>query len=206
MIFLPLTPRPSTPVTKQQQPDPKMPPLTRTQILVVIGVTAVVLWLVTKFWLHFGTVSLLPLRWNATVLPWGVGLGLAITVASSLVYRLWPAYRHSADFYLEFVLKPLVLLDLIWVGLLPGLSEELLFRGVMLPALGLNITGVVISSLCFGILHMSGVNQWPYAVWATAVGLLFGYSAVATGNLLVPIVAHVFTNLISSYIWKLEHS
>jgi hypothetical protein len=99
-----------------------------------------------------------------------------------------------------------VLLDLIWVGLLPGLSEELLFRGVMLPALGLNITGVVISSLCFGILHMSGVNQWPYAVWATAVGLLFGYSAVATGNLLVPIVAHVFTNLISSCIWKLEHS
>jgi membrane protease YdiL (CAAX protease family) len=127
---------------------------------------------------------------------------VAITVGSSLVYRLWPAYRQSADFYLQLVLTPLVLPDLIWLGLLPGMSEELLFRGVMLPAVGLNATGLVASSLLFGILHLSGPQQWPYVVWATAVGLLLGFSAVATGNLLVPIVAHVVTNLVSSYLWK----
>ena len=171
-----------------------------------MGVTAVLLWLVAVVWLHFGSVSLLPLKWTATVLPVGIGLGLAITAASSLIYRYWSAYRRSADFYLEFVLKPLVLLDIIWVGLLPGLSEELLFRGVMLPALGLNITGVVISSLCFGVLHLSGSDQWAYVVWATVVGLVLGYSAVATGNLLVPIIAHVFTNLLSSCYWKLTSS
>ena len=171
-----------------------------------MGVTAILLWLVAKLWLHFGSVSLLPLSWSATVLPVGIGLGLAITAASLLVYRFWAAYRRSADFYLEFVLKPLVLPDIIWIALLPGLSEELLFRGVMLPALGLNITGVVVSSLCFGILHLSGAEQWAYAVWATAVGLLLGYSAVATGNLLVPIVAHVFINLVSSCFWKLASS
>jgi hypothetical protein len=42
-------------------------------------------------------------------------------------------------------------------------------------------------------------------VWASIVGLLLGFSALATGNLLVPIVAHVATNLISSYLWKLGH-
>ena len=136
-------------------------------------------------------------------LPLGLGLGLTITAASSLIYRLWPAYRRSADLYLELVLKPLLWPDLIWVGLLPGLSEELLFRGVMLPAFGLNFTAVIVSSLCFGILHLSGFQQWPYVVWATAVGLLLGYSALATGNLLVPIVAHMVTNLISSCLWKL---
>lgn len=192
-------------MTQQHQPDP-IQPLTRTQLLVAMGVTAILLWLVAKLWLHFGSVSLLPLSWSATVLPVGIGLGLAITAASLLVYRFWAAYRRSADFYLEFVLKPLVLPDIIWVALLPGLSEELLFRGVMLPALGLNITGVVVSSLCFGILHLSGAEQWAYAVWATAVGLLLGYSAVATGNLLVPIVAHVFINLVSSCFWKLASS
>jgi membrane protease YdiL (CAAX protease family) len=98
-----------------------------------------------------------------------------------------------------------VLPDLIWLGLLPGMSEELLFRGVMLPAVGLNAIGVVASSLLFGILHMSGRQQWPYVVWATTVGLLLGFSALATGNLLVPIVAHVVTNLVSSYLWKLDH-
>jgi membrane protease YdiL (CAAX protease family) len=193
-------------VTKQHKRDPKMLPLTRTQILVTMGVTAVVLWMVAKLWLQFGNFSLLPLRLTATALPLGLGLGLTITAGSSLVYRLWPAYSRSADFYLEFVLKPLLWPDLIWVGLLPGLSEELLFRGVMLPAFGLNVIGVVLSSLCFGILHVSEIQNWPYLVWATTVGLLLGYSALVTGNLLVPIVAHIFTNLISSYFWKLKRS
>jgi membrane protease YdiL (CAAX protease family) len=85
------------------------------------------------------------------------------------------------------------------------MSEELLFRGVMLPAVGLNATGLVTTSLLFGILHMSGPEQWPYVVWASVVGLLLGFSALATGNLLVPIVAHVATNLISSYLWKLRN-
>ena len=185
--------------------DPKIQPLTRTQILVTMGITAVVLWLIAQLWLQFGDLSLLPLSLTAMALPLGLGLGLTITVASSLVYRLWPAYRRSADYYLEFVLKPLLWPDLLWVGLLPGLSEELLFRGVMLPAFGLNVTGVVVSSLCFGILHISGFQHWPYIVWATAVGLLLGYSALATGNLLVPIVAHIFTNLVASCFWKLKH-
>jgi hypothetical protein len=83
------------------------------------------------------------------------------------------------------------------------MSEELLFRGVMLPAIGLNATGLVATSLLFGILHLSGRQQWPYVVWASVVGLLLGFSALATGNLLVPIVAHIGTNLISSYLWKL---
>lgn len=191
---------------QQHQPNPKIDPLTRTQILVAMGVTAVVLGIIAKLWLHFGSVSLLPVSWTATVLPMGIGLGLTITAASSLIYRFWSAYRSSADFYLELVLKPLLLADIIWLGLLPGLSEELLFRGVMLPALGLNITGLVISSLCFGVLHMSSLQQWPYVVWAAAVGLLLGYSALATNNLLVPIVAHIFTNLVSSCFWKLTRS
>lgn len=187
-----------------QQPNPKIQPLTRTQLLVLMGVTAVLFWLIAKLWLYFGSVKLLPLIWNPKALLMGIGLGLTITAASSLIYLVWPAYRRSADFYLEYVLKPLVLPDLIWVGLLPGMSEELLFRGVMLPALGLNVTGVVLSSICFGVLHLSSADQWSYVVWATVVGLLFGFSALLTGNLLVPIIAHVFTNLISSYFWKLE--
>ncbi|HEY9613289.1 CPBP family intramembrane glutamic endopeptidase [Allocoleopsis sp.] len=189
-----------------QLPDqPDIEPLTRTQVLIAMGVTALVLLFIAKLWLHLGSVTLLPLQGTAEALLLGLGIALGITALSSLVYRLWPAYRQSADYYLQMVLKPLVLPDLIWLGLLPGMSEELLFRGVMLPAVGLNATGVVASSLLFGVLHLSGPQQWPYVVWATAVGLLLGFSALATGNLLVPIVAHIVTNLLSSYLWKLDH-
>lgn len=192
------------PVTNSDNPE--IEPLTRTQILVIMGVTALVLLIVAKLWQKLGSVPLLSLQITTNALLIGLGMALAITAASSLLYRLWSAYRRSADFYLELVLKPLAWSDLIWLGLLPGLSEELLFRGVMLPALGLDTTAVVISSLLFGVLHLSGSQQWSYVVWATVVGLALGFSAVLTGNLLVPIVAHIITNLISSCLWKLGNS
>jgi uncharacterized protein len=192
-------------VANQLPDQPEFEPLTRTQVLMAMGVTALVLLFIAKLWLHLGSVTLLPLQGTAEALILGLGIALGITALSSLVYRLWPAYRQSADYYLQLVLKPLVLPDLIWLGLLPGMSEELLFRGVMLPAVGLNATGVVATSLLFGVLHLSGPQQWPYVVWATAVGLLLGVSALFTGNLLVPIVAHIVTNWLSSYLWKLEH-
>lgn len=180
--------------------QPELEPLTRTQVLIFMGVSAVVLLLAAKLWLHFDPVNVLPVRWTGSNLLLGIGVGGAITAASSLIYRLWPAYRHSADFFVRLVVKPLIWPDLIWLGLLPALSEELLFRGVMLPSLGLNWSGLLVSSLCFGILHFNG---WPYVVWATIVGLLLGFSALATGNLLVPIVAHITTNLAASILWKL---
>ncbi|HEY9852540.1 MAG TPA: CPBP family intramembrane glutamic endopeptidase [Leptolyngbyaceae cyanobacterium] len=193
-------------MTDQLPNDPEFEPLTRPQLLVAMGVTAIILLVIAKLWMQFGEVPLLNIKWTNLALPIGIAIGLGITAASSLIYRLWPSYRKSADMYLTLVLKPLLWPDLIWLGLLPGLSEELLFRGVMLPALGFNISGLIVSSICFGVLHLSGLQQWPYAIWATLVGLVLGYSALATGNLLVPIVAHVVTNLVSSLIWKLDNS
>ncbi|MFS0515049.1 CPBP family intramembrane glutamic endopeptidase [Nostoc sp. UIC 10607] len=190
-------------MVEQQKQEPEIPYLTRIQVLGAMGATAIILLIVAKLSLYFGNFSLFSWDLNQRELLLGVGLGFAITALSGLTYRLWTAYRKSADYYLEVVLKPLALPDLIWLGLLPGLSEELLFRGVMLPALGSDITAVIVSSLCFGILHLSGSQQWPYVIWATIVGMIFAYSALLTGNLLVPIVAHIITNWISSYFWKI---
>lgn len=189
----------------QQQNDSEMPYMTRTQVLIAMGVTAIVLWIAAKACLSFANVSLMAWQWQEEQFFLGIALGLVITVVSGLVYRFYLPYRRSADYYLEIVIKPLAILDLIWLGLLPGLSEELLFRGVLIPALGLNHLAVLISSLCFGILHLSSPQQWTYVVWATIVGLIFGYSALLSGNLLVPIVAHIVTNLVSSYLWKIKH-
>lgn len=183
----------------------EMDPLNRTQILGVMGVTAVLLLIVAKLWQWLGNVYLMRLVVSVHDGLLGVALAAAIVGASGVIYRLWPAYRSSADAYLAFVIKPLIWPDLLWLGLLPGLSEELLFRGVMLSALGMNGLAVIVSSLVFGVLHLSNIQQWPYVVWATIVGLGLGFSAIATGNLLVPIVAHIITNWVSSGLWKYNH-
>ena len=178
----------------------------RSQILLLLGVTAIVLMVISQVWLRVSPVVMLKLTWNASHFLLGLGLALGVSLASALVYRVWPSYRESANYYLDLILHPLVLPDLIWVGLLPGLSEELLFRGVMLPEFGLDWGGILLSSLCFGALHMTNWQHWAYVVWATLIGIIFAWSAVATGNLLVPIVAHVLTNWISAIIWKIRSS
>jgi uncharacterized protein len=183
-----------------QQPD--LEPLSRSQILIAMGITAVILLVVAKIWLRLDTTPQMSLQLNLTDFLWGLVLGLGITGCSALLYQWWPHYRQSADIYLQLILKPLLWPDLFWLGLLPGLSEELLFRGVMLPSLGLTWTGLIASSLCFGILHMSSLQQWPYVLWASIVGLALGYSTFITHNLLVPVTAHILTNFISSMAWK----
>jgi uncharacterized protein len=184
--------------------NPEIEPLSRSQILIAMAVTSIVLFGVAKLWLYLGDLQLRPLVTTFEALGLGIAIGLGLTGLSSIVYAAWATYRESADFYLAMVLKPLAIPDLVWLGLLPGLSEELLFRGVMLPALGLDPIGIVLSSLCFGVLHMTNVQQWPYAVWATLVGMILAFTMVETGNLLIPIVAHVTTNFVSGFAWKLK--
>ncbi|MFM2313822.1 MAG: hypothetical protein RLZZ04_3098 [Cyanobacteriota bacterium] len=185
--------------------SPELEPLSRPQILIFMGITAIVLLAIAKIWQKLGGVQLLSWQFNPQAWLWSVALAAGITLASGIIYRLWPAYRRSADIYLELVIKPLEWSDLIWLGLLPGLSEELLFRGVMLPALGLNLGAVLVTSVLFGVLHLSGNGQWPYVVWATIVGFALGYCALVSGNLLVPVVAHIITNLVSGLLWKINH-
>jgi hypothetical protein len=180
--------------------------MSRSQILTVMAVTALLLMIGARGWMYFGAVSLFPCRLSFPALIWGVAFALVISAASALVYQLWPQYRASADYYVQLVVRPLALLDLMWLGLLPGLSEELLFRGVMLPAFGRNWEGIIISSICFGALHLSGWQQWPYMIWAIMIGGVLGFSAVWSGNLLVPIVAHILTNIISAAIWKYRNT
>jgi len=184
-------------------PDPDSTSLSRVQVLAAMGITAIILLMVIQVWRIVGAPVMFPLGWSWQNSLLGAGLGIVITASSGAVYRLWPAYRDSADRYVLMVLGPLIWPDLIWLGLLPGISEELLFRGLLLPAFGFTWIGLGLSSLCFGLMHFSGIEQWPYIIWASVIGAVLGASAIATGSLLVPVVAHVTTNIMSGCVWKL---
>lgn len=185
---------------------PHVEPLSRVQVLLAMGITAIALLIVARLWQFFDQTQLLTIQWTVAPILLGIGVGVGISLASSLLYVVWSSYRQSARYYLELVLKPLTWVDLIWLGILPGLSEELLFRGVMLPGLGLDAFGLIMSSLCFGVMHFMGKQYWAYVLWVTIVGFVLGYSALATHNLLVPIAAHMTTNILSGCLWKFKLS
>jgi uncharacterized protein len=79
------------------------------------------------------------------------------------------------------------------LGLASGIAEELFFRGLLAPALGL-----LLSSVAFGGLHqLRGRVGWIWAGWAAVMGLLFGTLFLTTGSLLGPILAHVTINVMN---------
>jgi len=84
--------------------------------------------------------------------------------------------------------------NVIMIALIPGIGEELLFRGVILKLLKRwtnNIhLAVIISAILFSALHMQFYGFLPRMV----LGLLLGYVFVYTGSLWVPILIHFVNN------------
>lgn len=79
---------------------------------------------------------------------------------------------------------------IVGLALTSALGEELLFRGLLQPWLGLWL-----QALLFGVLHqLGGSSRWVWATWATVVGLALGAIFALTGSLAGPLVAHALIN------------
>lgn len=81
--------------------------------------------------------------------------------------------------------------------LFTGLSEELLFRGLMqraaIGALG-PVQGIFYVALVFGVLH-TGWHSFPDVLFVIAVGLVFGWIVYRSGSILGVALAHGVANV-----------
>mmetsp|Transcript_25480 Transcript_25480/g.40898 ORF Transcript_25480/g.40898 Transcript_25480/m.40898 type:complete len:303 (+) Transcript_25480:235-1143(+) len=136
-----------------------------------------------------------------------LGVALGVTLIRKVALSVWNDYQWATDRSNEQVLRPLnsSITDILLVALLPGISEELFFRGALLPAVFPDWRGVIIAALTFGVLHNSGGRNLASAAFATLAGGAYGASFIATQNLLVPMGAHSLSNLMSAILWLNEH-
>ena len=71
-----------------------------------------------------------------------------------------------------------------------GIAEELLFRGVLVPPLG-----ILVSSALFGLLHQArGQARWAWALWAFGLAVALAVLFRATGSLVGAMLAHAAIN------------
>ncbi|GIL94132.1 hypothetical protein Vretimale_300 [Volvox reticuliferus] len=148
------------------------------------------------------------------LLKWAVGpesltdVGVAaaaaavVTGARLALMAIWADLREATDRSNQQVLSSLTTLDVLLVAAASGIPEELLFRGALLPATFPDWRGALLSAALFGVLHNSGGRNPAFAVWAAAVGALYGGAFLITGNIWVPAVAHASANAASAFIWK----
>ncbi|HTI50610.1 MAG TPA: type II CAAX endopeptidase family protein [Planctomycetaceae bacterium] len=117
---------------------------------------------------------------------WGTAATVPMLLLFLICYR-WPVgpFRRIKQLLVETLGPSLAACrwyDLLLLAAVAGVGEELLFRGVLQPRLGL--AG---SNILFGVAHsVSPV----YALLAGGIGVYLGWLFKATGNLLAPIVTH----------------
>ena len=137
----------------------------------------------------------LPLNVIAGPWPRDVAIGAGAAAALAIVnYGLLcraPAVRPVRAIRRVYrdLLKPafagIGVREVVVISLAAGIGEELLFRGVLQPEIGL-----IPASLVFGALHTGGRGTLAFGCWVTLMGAVLGLLAAATGGLLAPIVAH----------------
>jgi uncharacterized protein len=119
-------------------------------------------------------------------------LGLAVVGLTRIATRhvQWARELHGS---FRDLLGPLTARETLILALASSIGEELLFRGALLPWVGVWIQAIV-----FALLHIGpGRRFLPWTASALVLGLAFGWLAQWTGNLGGPIAAHFTINYLN---------
>jgi membrane protease YdiL (CAAX protease family) len=132
----------------------------------------------------------------ALSLSLSAALGLALATIAVALTRVtvtrfeWARRLHEE---LRPVARDFSAPQILLVAGLSSLGEELLFRGLLTPWVG-----VVPAAILFGLAHqMKGPSRWVWAGWALVIGLALGAIFALTGSLVGPLVAHAVVNAVN---------
>ncbi len=102
----------------------------------------------------------------------------------------------------SLIFKSISIASLTGTVLISPIAEELIFRGIILNRLKLVIStpaAILVSSLCFGILHSYGS-----IISAFVFGLCMCILYIKTDNILIPISAHIMNNFFAEALYYLD--
>tara|TARA_R110000824_G_scaffold17017_1_gene69764 strand:+ start:492 stop:1070 length:579 start_codon:yes stop_codon:yes gene_type:complete len=163
----------------------------RELTLLAIGGESLLVVIAVCWWVYRGSSS-----WP-TVVGWqeDIAIGLAVAVGlmgiNYILLMCGPdvlPLRPIRTLY-RTTLRPLFadvrLSDVVVISIAAGIGEELFFRGVLQPEIGL-----VAASIVFGLVHMGGRGTFAFACWVAVMGLALGMLANVSEGLVAPIVAH----------------
>ncbi len=137
-------------------------------------------------------------------------MGISVYITAGLVMQLINFIYPIPVEYIEKFKELFSITDksiwsiLLVVGILPGICEEVLFRGFITR--GFERKGkwnaIVVTSILFGILHLDPFRLIPVIL----IGIWLGFLLYKTNSLFIPIVAHISNNITSLVISHLEDS
>ncbi len=119
----------------------------------------------------------------------GAGIAIALVVLFRVLAGAWKPMARTVDAIVDWI-GPIGWPAALWLALISGSAEEVLFRGALWPHLGLAGT-----TLLFGLVHVIPRRAfWTYPLFALLAGLLFGLLREGTGSVWPPALAHAVLN------------
>ena len=111
--------------------------------------------------------------------------------ALNIFVQWFPLKNNLTDLFVGLSHNPLGIISLAFLG---PLLEEVLFRGaiqgLLMRYFGRPWPAIIVAALVFGVFHMNPVQ----IVYATLLGIVFGWIYYRTGSLMSVIVGHVLNN------------
>jgi membrane protease YdiL (CAAX protease family) len=133
---------------------------------------------------------------NAPFIEWNQNLKLPESLAEieKALRSMEDTLAVTSRFLTEFDGLGQLMLGIVVVAIIPGIGEELVFRGLVqnhVFRLSKNIhVAIWVSALLFGLFHLQFYGLVPRML----LGALFGYLYFFSGNIIYPMVAHFFNN------------
>lgn len=131
----------------------------------------------------------------------GTGGGIALFFFHLILFfpggDMNPFYRYIYKPFKESLLSRLpdfTIEDIIFIAIMSGIGEEILFRGWIQYELG-----IVVASILFGLIHIWGKEGIGYGLYAIGMGFVLGYLYNYTGNLWAPVLAHTVNNFLGLF-------
>jgi len=151
-------------------------------------------------WAGFAKISLQSIMLPVFPYVWiGMGLGSVILVFSAILLSYGARYfswcrriKHLMEYEVAPLFRHVSAWDAFLLALISGVSEEVLFRGILQAQIG-----IVGASILFGLAHVWRKDAVIYGIYAAFIGAIFGGVYALTQNLWAPIMAHMLNNFVA---------
>ncbi len=124
----------------------------------------------------------------------GLCLQVGVSFLLNLIAYLKPEWFESYQELMEQLVMGNSIISVIYIGLIAPISEELIFRGVILHKSKkiMSLTAAnIFQAVLFGIYHMNLVQ----GVYAFLIGIFFGYVCIKLKSLYGGILLHMAINI-----------
>ncbi|MFB9972957.1 CPBP family intramembrane metalloprotease [Allobacillus sp. SKP2-8] len=122
---------------------------------------------------------------------YGLIPGTVVVIIDLLLIRFVPKKHWDDGGVNEKIFRSLNAGQILLLATVIGISEEFLFRGVIHTELG-----YIVASSIFALVHVRYLRKPVLLVSVILLSFLIGYMYEITGNLLVPIVAHIWIDFL----------